>query len=160
MSQKTIIQRARGYNSSPVTATVKIDGNVIYQGEIPTVNSLPPILPDDWSPELGVDSWSWTVPEYFNGTCDMTVDVDNGILYLYGTFYTLLSQPDEVFSLIYKFQDGDLEIEDPITDVKINDRIQLFPRNHPLTGQWVWKLEGGNSFSCKVNIVPPWFYVT
>lgn len=158
MSQKTIIQRARGYNNSPVTVTVKIDDNVIYQGEIPTIDSSPPILPDSWTPELGADAWSWIVPEYFNGTCDMTVEVDNGRMYLCDTLFTLTNQPEEVFSLLYKQQDGEHEIRDPFTEIKINNMVQVPFRNPPLTGQWVWLLRGGDSFSCKVNIVPQWFY--
>ncbi len=155
MSQKTIIQRAQGYNNSPVTVTVKINGNVVYQGEIPTTNTPPPALPDFWTPELGVDAWSWTVAEDFEGVADMSVDVNNGTVYLCDTFYTLDSQPEEVVPLMWLHQDGEIETGDPFTDVKINNILQTVPRDPEHAGQWVWQLQGGSSFLCKVNIVSP-----
>jgi len=155
MTQKTIIQRAQGYNHSPVTVTVKIDNNVVYQGEIPTANTPPPALPDSWTSELGVDSWSWSVAEDFDGVSDMTVNINNGTVYLCDTFYTLDSQPEEVFSLMYLHQDGEVETGDPFTEVKINNIPQSVPRDPEHTGQWVWQLHAGDSFSCKVNIVAP-----
>jgi len=155
MSQKTIIQRAQGYNNSPVTVTVKIDNNVVYQGEIPTTNTPPPVLPDFWTPELGVDSWSWTVSEDFEGVSNMTVDIDNGTMLLCDTLFTLNSQPEEVFQLVYLHQDSEIQTADPFTEVKINNALQTVPRDPDHAGQWVWKLYAGDSFSCQVNIIPP-----
>lgn len=155
MSQKTIIQRSQGYNSSPVTVTVKIDGTVVYQGEIPTTNTLPPALPDFWTPELGVDSWSWTVSDDFEGVLTMTVDVDNGTMLLCDTFFTLDTDPTTVRPLMFMRQEGEVDTGDPFTEVKINSALQPVPRTEDSTGQWIWQLHAGDSFSCQVNIVSP-----
>jgi hypothetical protein len=155
MSQKTIIQRAQGYGNQPVTVTVKIDGNVIHQGTIPTANTPPPALPDFWTPELGVDAWSWTVPENFDGSVNMTVLVNNGVVYLCDTFYVLESDPETVYPLIYNHLDGEINTADPFTEIKINDVLQPVPRDLEHAGQWVWQLHTGDNFSSQVNITRP-----
>lgn len=157
MSQKTIIQRAQGYNASPVTVAVSINNSVIYQGPVPTENQNPPVLPDAWTPELGVNSWSWPVDVEFQGTVDMTVTVNNGKLLLCDTFVNL-TQPDPnpaiTYPLIYQRAESGLEIKDPLTEVKINNVLQSVPRDSTHVGQWIWLLKAGDTFSCKVNIVP------
>lgn len=155
MSQKTIIQHARGYNTSPVTVTIKIDSNVIYQGEIPTINALAPDMPVDWALDLGADSWSWAVAQDFEGDVNMTIDIDNGSMLICDTCYTLESDPDIQRHLDYLHIDNGINTLDPITNVTINNIVQPTPRTDDSAGQWIWKLNAGDSFSCQVNIVPP-----
>ncbi len=149
---KTIIQRAQGYGNQPVTATVQIDGTTILQGPVPTLDQMPPTLPDSWSADLGVDAWTWTVNPSFGGGQTMTLTVDNGQLYLCDTFYSLTNDPGNVYPLTYPQQQGDIQFFDPFTSVSING-IPTVPNRDPgHDGQWVWQLTAGDQFTCTVNI--------
>jgi hypothetical protein len=155
MPSKTIIQRAQGYNDQPVTATVQIDGVTILQGAVPTLDQLPPQLPDFWSPTIGADAWSWTVDASFNGTQTMTITVDNGVMYLCDTRCTLSDQPGNVYPLAFLQQQGNVQFSDPFTAVTINGVDSTPIRDEGHSGQWVWQLSAGDQFSCTVNIVLP-----
>lgn len=155
MPDKIITQRAQGYSNQPVTVTVQIDGATILQGAVPTQDTLPPKLPDFWTPELGVDSWSWTVDESFDGTQTMTVSVNNGDLDLFDTFYVLQEQPGNVYSLDFEQTYGNLTFSDPFTAVTVNGVLKDPVRDAEHAGQWVWQMHAGDQFSCTVNIQPP-----
>jgi hypothetical protein len=153
MANKVITQRAQGYGSTPVTVTVKIDGVTVLQGAVPTVDQPPPALPDSWTPELGVDSWSWTVDAGFDGTQTMTVNVDNGRLYLCDTFYTLSDQPGNVYPLYYWQEISNVKFTDPFTNVTVNDVLKDTARDQNHSGQWIWQLSASDQFACNVNII-------
>jgi len=152
MANKVITQRAQGYGSTPVTVTVKIDGVTVLQGAVPTVDQPPPALPDFWTPELGANSWSWTVDSGFNGTQTMTLNVDNGQFYLCDTFYTLSDQPGNVYPLNFIQEQGNVQLMDPFTNVTVNGVLQDVVRDPDHSGQWVWQLRAGDQFSCTVNV--------
>ena len=155
MANKTITQRAQGYGSTPVTVTVQIDGVTVLQGAVPTVDQPPPALPDFWTPELGVNAWSWTVDAGFDGTQTMTLAVDNGELYLCDTFYALSDQPGNVYSLNFVQEQGNITFTDPFTNVTVNGVPQDPVRDQDHAGQWVWQLGTGDQFASTVNIIPP-----
>ena len=155
MPDKIITQRAQGYGQEPVTVTVQIDGVTVLQGAIPTQDQPPPELPDFWTPELGVDAWSWTVDSAFSGTQSMTISVDNGKMYLCDTFYSLSDQPGNVYSLKFEQEQANVQFSDPFTAVVINGVAQEPVRDPSHSGQWVWLLTAGDQFGCTVNIVPP-----
>ena len=159
MADKTITQRAQGYSNQPVTVTVQIDGVTILQGAVPTQDTLPPALPDFWTPELGVDAWSWTVAETFEGTQTMTVSVNNGELYLCDSFYVLQDQPGNVYALDFAQTQGNIEFSDPFTAVTVNGVAKDPVRDAEHAGQWVWQLSAGDEFACTVNIQPPLPYI-
>jgi hypothetical protein len=154
MADKVITQRAQGYGSTPVTVTVQIDGVTVLQGAVPTVDQPPPALPDFWTPELGVNAWSWTVDASFNGAQTMTVSVDNGQLYICDTFYTLSDQPGNVYSFDFIQEQGDFSYSDPFTNVTVNGTATDRVRDQDRSGQWVWQLSAGDQFACSVNIKP------
>jgi len=154
MPDKIITQRAQGYGPQPVTATVQIDGVTVLDGTIPTQDTPPPMLPDQWTPELGVNAWSWTVDSSFDGTQTMTVSVNNGRLYLCDAFYSLSDEPGNVYALSFPQTQGNVQFSDPFTAVTVNS-LPLDPaRDADRTGQWVWQLSAADQFSCTVNIVP------
>jgi hypothetical protein len=155
MPDKIITQRAQGYGSEPVVVTVQIDGATVLQGTIPTVDAPPPLLPDSWTAELGANAWSWTVDAGFDGTQTMTVNVNNGALYLCDTFFTLSDQPGNVYPLLYSQEQGNLQFTDPFTNVTVNGLAQNPVRDPGHSGQWVWQLGVGDQFACMVNIIPP-----
>jgi hypothetical protein len=155
MPNKTITQRAQGYSNQPVTVTVQIDGATILQGAVPTLDTPPPQLPDFWTPELGANAWSWTVDSSFNGTQTMTISVDNGVMYLCDTFYTLSDQTGNVYSLQFLQQQGNVQFSDPLTAVTINGVESTPVRDEDHAGQWVYQLSAGDQFACTVNIVLP-----
>jgi hypothetical protein len=155
MPSKTIIQQARGYNDQPVTATVQIDGVTILQGVVPTLDQSPPQLPDFWSPDIGANAWSWTIDPSVTSTQNMTITVDNGVMYLCSTFYTLPDQPGNVYPLMFSQQQGNVQFSDPFTTITINGIDSTPVRDGTHNGQWVWKLLAGDQFACTVNVVPP-----
>lgn len=155
MPDKIIIQRAQGYGPQPVTATVQIDGVTVLDGTIPTQDTPPPMLPDQWSSELGVNAWSWTVDSSFDGTQTMVVSVNNGQVYLFDTWYTLSDQPGNVYPLYFSRSQGNLEFSDPFTAVTVNSQPLDPARDADHAGQWVWQLLAGDQFACTVNISPP-----
>lgn len=157
MSQKTIIQRAQGYGSSPVTATVKLDGTTIYQGEIPTTPQSMPVLPDDWTPGLGVDAWSWPTTQDFSGSFAMTVEVHTGVMLLCDTYFTLSDPPANtapIGRVLYSHVQDSVATTDPLTNVTINGAVVSHARLADLAGQRNWKISAGDTLSCTVNIVP------
>ena len=150
---KTIIQRACGYSSQPVTATVQIDGVTILQGAIPTLDAPPPQLPDVSIHDIGSSAWSWTVDASFDGTQTMTISVDNGVMYLSNTSFTLSNdETGNVYPLSFIQQQGNLTVTDPFTNVTINGVEPPVARGENFDGQWVWQLPAGTQFTCTVNI--------
>lgn len=155
MPDKIITQRAQGYGPQPVTATVQIDGVTVLDGIIPTQDIPAPALPDQWSPALGVNAWSWTVDSTFDGTQTMTVSVNDGQMYLCDTFFTLSNQPGNIYPLVIPQTQGNVEFVDPFTMVTVNGVPQDPARDSDHAGQWVWQLSAGDQFACTVNIVSP-----
>lgn len=156
MPDRIITQRAQGYGDQPAMVTVQIDGTTILQGEIPTLDQPPPTLPDDWSPELGVNAWSWTVDAAFSGTQTMTVTVNNGAVDLYDTYQQRSDRVGNVWLLKYPQGNiGNIQLDDPFTSVTINGVSQAPVRQENSAGQWVWSLTAGDEFVGTVNIVPP-----
>jgi len=153
----TIIQRAQGYGPTPVQVTVAVDDHVIFDGTVPTVDQPLPLLPEEWTPELGVDSWSWQIYQYFNGQQSMVVTVKNGTMLMCGTFYSLSQDPGNVRALFFHHKEQGISTGDPLTDVVINSAAQIPPRDPDTAGQWIWKLVGGSTLSCQINITlqPP-----
>jgi hypothetical protein len=155
MPTKTITQRAQGYSSQPVTVTVQIDGATILQGVVPTLDTPPPQMPEFWTPNFGGNAWSWTVDSSFDGTQTMTVSVDNGVMYLCDTFYTLSDdQTGNVYHLKFLQQQGNVQFTDPFTAVTINGIDTTPVRTEDSAGQWIYQLTAGDQFACNVNIVP------
>jgi len=153
MPDKIITQRAQGYGNQPVTITVQIDGATVFNGTVSTLDEPPPALPTFWTPELGVDSWSWTVDPAFQGTQTMTVSIDNGELLICDTFYTLSDYPGKIRHLAFGQDLGNVQVSDPFTAVSINGVLQDLIRDADHAGQWVWQLTGGDQFACTVNIL-------
>lgn len=155
MREKIITQRAQGYGFQPVTVTVQIDGTTVLAGEIPTQDAVVPLLPDQWTSELGANAWSWTVASDFVGTQNMTISVDNGIMLLCDTFYQQSDPPGNIWPLTFvQGNVGNVPIGDPFTSVTINGVAQEQVRSQSSTGQWIWTLQAGDQFACTVNIVP------
>lgn len=155
MTQKNIIQRAQGYGAQPVTVTVKIDGDIVYQGSIPTLNQPAPSAPLPWVPDRGEIAWSWSVPAEFGGIKGMSIDVDNGVLFLYDTYYAMSDTPEVVQPLSYFREDNDVLTSDPLSNVRLNGVLQAVPRDIGGAGQWVWKLLAENNLTCSVHVEPP-----
>lgn len=155
MPDKILTQRAQGYGNQPVTVTAQINGVIVLQGAIPTQDTPPPALPDFWTPELGVNAWSWTVDEHFQGAQTMTVSVDNGQMYLCDTFCSYSNLPDVLLPLISEQQIGNVLFLDPLSSVTINGIAQNPVRDSTHNGQWVWRLVAGDEFACTVNTLAP-----
>ena len=156
MTIRTFVQQARGYGPVPVNVVVKLDGNIVLDGPVPTLDQGPPVLPEEWNPGLGADAWSWTKDLEFEGIVSMEVSVPNGIFYLYDTManYRDIADPEKMINLSYPQSAGELSFSDPFTNVVINGMPQAPVRDLDHAGQWCWQLFSGDVFSCDINILP------
>ena len=164
MAIRTFIQEGRGYGADPVEITAKINGVVVYQGPVDTVDEPLPPLPGLPS---GSDTliFSWERPIDFSGSVEMEITVGNGTLLLTDSFanytpklingQTVTSGPDEYLPF-YVEKVGDVVYTDPMQNPKIDGVDVVRDRNHdpddPLDGQWCYVIGAGSVFTSTVLI--------
>lgn len=110
----------------------------------------------------------WEKPVEFEGTVDMEISVQGGPFTLTQSHANYrIDEPhdaphadfvlgnEEYFGPYYFYHTADdVCIQDPISDVEIDGVPQNPVRGITDTGQWVWVIPGGSTFTCKVNILP------
>lgn len=167
MAIRTFIQEGRGYGADPVEITAKINGVVVYQGPVDTVDEPLPPLPGLPS---GSDTliFSWERPIDFSGSVEMEITVGNGTLLLTDSFanYTpkkisedpvvvVSSGPDEYLSFYFETIDN-VTYTDPMQNPKIDGVEVVRDRNFnpadPLEGQWCYVIGEGSVFTSTVLI--------
>jgi hypothetical protein len=185
MSTRTFRQRGQGYGNVAVNITAKINGSVVYNGDVDTDPVPPPLLPDP-TIDLGIPIFSWTNPNIrFEGVAYMEITVNNSVndncfLYLTDTEANYQIIFDEeiqlarfkgpdfyswVYSEILEDDQGSWMSSDPLTDVFITGvPVNSHPtRSYP--GQYYWKIYPQQTLTCTVNIsrgfgIPPEFDIT
>lgn len=167
MVTRTFIQQGQGYGSTPVNVTVKLDGNTVYSGVIPTVDQAPPQGGTGEGSGPVTNLFSWTNDTSFSGTQDFRVEVaPGGILLMTQTVANYTETVDNIagnvvvipgnvngFLGFWTEQIGDASIGDPFT----NETIDNVPQEeHPdpgqLSGQWWWYVSGGSVFAATLNV--------
>lgn len=172
MTIRTFRQLGQGYGTAPVNITAKINGSVVFTGDVSTSSESPPPLPN-FGIDLGVPVFSWTNPEVtFAGTALMEVTVNNSIqddclFYLTDTYanYLTIREPDDTLvhylgpdyygGFYYQnIEDpqGEWVSGDPQTEVEIDGwPVEPHPvRTYP--GQYYWQLLPQQTLTCVVNI--------
>ena len=174
MSNRTFQQWGQGYGSTPVNITAKIDGTIVYQGPVDTLDqSWPPLPVVDTS--FGGSLFSWTKPlEFVTGTTELEITVENGELLIAETYSnnSLIptpteSNPDiplldefavaidiadpELFKrvIFWQFDETDNRYyNDAFTDIKINGVTKN-------SGRWFWDVQAGQTFAATINLSFP-----
>lgn len=171
MTVRTFKQCGLGFGAEPLSIVAKIDGVVVFEGEIPTVDmplpSPPDQIPDSVNFSDAIFSWPGTVE--FSGTSAMELTVEGtGTLFLTDTLANFVKvgniPPSEsAYDSFYSYSTGNVIVTDPFTDPKIDGaevvRDRDFDPANPLDGQWWYIIDSGSVFTGTLNItagnVPP-----
>ncbi len=149
---RTFTQKGQAYGNVACNITAKIDGAVVFSGEVPIANTPIPLLPDS-TIDLGVDLFSWSKPVDFSGTCNLEIAVNDATLMITDTIADYVTWKDSSQTGKFYFVEIDGVIYgDPFTDVKINGVEQVGPYNSTTPGQWYWRVDPGSVFTATVNI--------
>lgn len=156
MTTRTFIQNGQGYGPTPVAIVAKIDGNVVFSGNVPTVNQPLPILPDP-NVNITTNLYTWTNDLTFSGEQDFELTVENGTLLLtksLANYSDLVPLSTEEYNpFFYEIIDG-VKIYDAFTNEKIDGVTQIeHPDPASLTGQWWWVIPSGSTFTATLNIM-------
>lgn len=137
---RTFRQKAIGYSDTPMTIQAKIDGVIVHDGVIPTLNEPPPELPNA-SIHLGDPVFSWTANWDFAGTWNLEVTVTNpananGIVFIttVDANYVLIDDPNhagnvllggptvygEPYEEVHTDEQGQWQCGQMITDISID----------------------------------------
>jgi hypothetical protein len=151
---RTFTQKGQAYGNVACKITAKIDGAVVFSGEIPTANTPIPLLPDS-TIDLGVDLFSWSEPVDFSGSRELEITVDDALLMITDTNADYVDPKDSSKTGVFYHVDVDETIYgDPFTDVKINGVAQVGPYDPNMPGQWYWRVDPESVFTAVVNILP------
>lgn len=158
MTTRTFKQLGQAYGSTPAVITATINGAVVFSGEIPTINTPIPPMPDTGL--TGSELYTWTNTVEFSGTQSISISVANATLLLTDSFADNCSNLTAEFAPFYSIQDDGVLISDPFTNVTIDGVAMLRgPDSSSLSGQWHWIIPAGSTWSATLNVqagyVPP-----
>lgn len=163
MTTRTFVQHAQAYGSTTGTLTAKIDGTIVFQGPILTLNQPLPALPDSGF-KIENNAFSWTNDVTFAGTQSLEITVENATVLLGDTLANYMPGHDgngnalgnaTAFGDFYTVADDQgLTISDPFSEETIDGVLQPGADVHasPWTGQYWWTLGSGSTFTATVNI--------
>jgi hypothetical protein len=145
-------QLGQGYGPSAVSITAQIDGNTVFSGSVPTIDSpVPGVVP---GVTLGNECFNWVEPvANFSGSRSFSVSVSGGGSFqLNDTFAQNDVANANSYGWIYTQNIGNTIYSDPLTNVMI-DGIALSRADDPsLTGQNGWNIPFGSVFTATLNV--------
>ena len=159
MTTRTFKQTGQAYGLEPTMIVAKIDGAVVYEGAVATVDAP---IPGDIASVSGQDLFSWTADLAFTGTQAMEITITNNTLILTNTQANYVGDIDfanfgkpDFFGLLAGTA-GANGVMDALSDISINDIAQPVERpvDNSRNGQWYWVIGPGKTFKCTVNIQP------
>lgn len=157
MSNRTFQQLGQGYSNAAATVIVKVDGETVYMGSVPTVNE--PVPTDfSWGKDHRAVLWQWQKPLSHRAAQALEVTVTSGRVLL----LTTVSDNTDiegatsggwnfVEGLVGDF--GPFHSDDAWSDVKINGRAQ--PLWSATRGQSFWLLHNGDVLTGYINMDLP-----
>jgi hypothetical protein len=157
MVQRTFIQHAQAYGTTPASVTVRIDGQIIYEGPVNTLNQPSPQLPDD-DYHINNLAWSWEDDADFSGTKELSIAVQGSdvILVLAETLannpYMGYLSPAYEYRGFWSITVDGIAYEDPLTDVKYDGVPRPGPYDPYLKGQWWWRILGGTTMTAVMHV--------
>jgi len=152
MTTRTFKQFGQGYGATPATVTAIIGGTTVFSGNVPTVDSPMPSLPD--LEVTGTELYSWTNTVDFAGTQSFSLSVQNStvlLMYSFADYYVANNSAE--FGPCYSYALGNILICDPFTDVAIDGiSLQRGTDENQLSGQWYWTIPAGSTFTATLNV--------
>lgn len=148
-------QNGQGYGASPVNIIAKIDGNVVFSGEVQTFDEPVPV-PFDPAYDYGVGMVTWPMDVFFNGTTTLEIQVtgpQSSVLLLTDT--EAQEQPiiDSNGYTNFIYFEANTKMSDPLSDVKI-DGLPVIGQLRPLdeNGQWYWIIPAGSTLTANLSV--------
>lgn len=154
MTVRTFRQHGLGYGVEPCNITATIDGNVVYSGNVSTLDAeMPGYSPGNGT--IGVALFEWTNPMDFAGTQALEIAVSGSPLLLTHTHANFSYSKGNVnmYGPIfhYRFEDQ-FPMWDPLSEVHINGNPYTRPTEPMVASQWHWVIPAGTTFTATVNI--------
>lgn len=153
MTVRTFKQEGKGYGSAPVEIRARLDGAIVYEGPVATVDEDLPDVPDETSVvESVLFTWESTVD--FAGTFELSIEVlTPDTLIVSNTLATHVDSADLTkFGVFYLNND----IGDPFTSVLIDDvtapRVRNLDPDNILNGQWWHEVMHDQVLTATVNV--------
>jgi hypothetical protein len=147
-------QKGQGYGAGPMSVIAKINGSVVYSGEVPVVDLPIPAMPD---PEVdyGIEMFSWELDSMFSGNIALEINVSGeGTLLLTETVAQLqpVMDPTKFAGPIYAEEINKFNYTDPFVDVAINGVGYPTEHDPELPGQRYWLVPSSGKFTASVQI--------
>ena len=140
-------QHALAFGDTNATVTVTLDGAVIYQGEVNTLNTPAPSLPNlDYT--IDNNAWTWTLADPPHGTRSYQIAVAGATLILADT---LIQDTNGDWSSPYAGPAGNT-LTDPLFDATIDGVAVSAGERAQLSGQWWWKIPAGSTFAANLRV--------
>lgn len=162
MANRTFKQMGLGFSNAPATIIAKIDSATVYMGPVPTVNQP---LPADYSTgetiaqAAATSLFQWDQPMEFRGTQELEITVTSGRLLLVRTLANntdiegAVSPPGWHFAQELQGDFGPIHRSDPLSNVKINGRLQ--PSGDFSKKQMMWVLQNGDILTATISMELP-----
>lgn len=155
MTDRTFQQHAQAYGSIPAQIECAIDGIVVYNGSVQTLDQPFPYLPNS---ELQISNvaWSWQGNADFSGTQQLSITVISGSTLLLAN--TLANNPAgnlEIFMPFYSVEQSGVVYTDPLTDETLDGISLTGPYDPAIPGQWWWQIPAGSTFTATMHVDAP-----
>ena len=161
MTIRTFKQCGQGIGAETVSIVAKIDGVVVFEGDIPTLDVT---SSDQIDPSIILNNpiFSWEGTVDFSGTANLEIIVNGtGALIINNTISNYVATGNtapsaDVYGPFYSYTENGVTVSDPFSDPKIDGadivRVREFDTADPLEGQWWYTVNGGSTFTATVNI--------
>lgn len=165
MTTRTYKQQGKAFGNQPVTIVAKINGEIVHDGEIETVNEILKQGPESDIGSTDFDLFSWSADMDFDGLFEMEISVTSpGVLMITDTVANYAKIFDDVTQK-YTSSGPDQfepyyneEIGDPVKLVTVNgievERIRDQDPDFLLNGQWYYRVEPGEVLNCQIQATP------
>lgn len=158
-----------GYGSTPATITAAVNGNVVYNGQVPSVNQAGPAGPLDLADQEILFEYTG-LPLDFSGNLPVTIQVTGGEMIVIGetlaNFARIINKLNntedtsgaEGFVRTYRLPDGVVASETAPYDERSNVTIDGEPVSAPVprsagkTGTWFYKVAVGSTITFDTKI--------
>jgi hypothetical protein len=153
---RTFKQLGQGYSNAAATVIVKIDGETVYMGPVPTINE--PVPTDfGWCKDHLVTLWQWQkpLPHRAAQTVEVTVTSGRVLLLHLVSDNTDIPGASATWNISERLVDhfGPFHPGDCWSNVKINGRPQALTSGKP--GDSYWLLHNGDVLTGNINMDLP-----
>lgn len=169
MADRTIKLCGIGFDETPATTQITLDGVEIYNGAVYSTSEAPTYDLADKLEEISANPFvSWTEDHTYTGAKDLTITATKGdIMYIFArSNYMPISHTDAPTDYFTSGEDGWVAcyytapdetggvLRDPNTEVTINGVAHTRDASvaNAKYGQWWWYIPEGETLSCKLNI--------